>query len=78
MESCSPYLETDTLCKKECFSDVYKLSDYGYIGKGYYGSTNEKVILLSNYKFIIDIILIITFIIIFKSIKYLGYDERNI
>ena len=41
MESCSPYLETDTYCKSECFSNVYKLSDYGYVGKGYYGSTDE-------------------------------------
>lgn len=30
-------------CKNECFKKkVWKVDDYGYVGGGYYGSTNEE------------------------------------
>lgn len=44
-ESCSPYSESDQTCKLECINEkinpVYKVKEYGYVGKGFYGSTNE-------------------------------------
>jgi len=30
-------------CKKECFKrQTWRVDEYGYVGEGYYGSTNEK------------------------------------
>ena len=35
----------------QCFNkDVYKLSKYGYVGKDYYGSTNEKAMMKEIYE----------------------------
>jgi hypothetical protein len=46
LENCSPYSESDSICKRECLNPllnkVYFLNSYGYVGKGFYGSTNEK------------------------------------
>lgn len=41
-ESCQPYKDHDIPCKHECYKkEVWKVDDYGYVGEGYYGSTNE-------------------------------------
>jgi cathepsin C len=46
LESCSPYNESDQVCKAECLNPalntVYKVKEYGYVGRGYYGSTEES------------------------------------
>jgi hypothetical protein len=44
VEECQPYRDHDQTCKNSCFTNakVWRISDYGYVGKGYYGSTNEE------------------------------------
>ena len=40
--ACSPDIDSDKFCEAECFkAKVWKIRDYGYVGKGYFGSTNE-------------------------------------
>jgi C1A family cysteine protease len=44
-EACQKYNEDDAVCKKECFkSEVYKISDYGYVGD-YYGGCSEEAMM---------------------------------
>lgn len=44
-EACQKYNEDDTVCKKECFnSEVYRVSDYGYVGD-YYGGCSEEAMM---------------------------------
>ena len=51
-DSCQPYVDSNSECDPSCFktSKVYKVKEYGYVGKGYYGSTNEKEMMKEIYK----------------------------
>lgn len=49
-ESCSPLI-SDQRCEESCFQGkVWKVSDYGYVGGGFYGSTNDKAMMKEIYQ----------------------------
>lgn len=49
-ESCSPVL-SDQRCEEKCFeSKVWKVENYGYVGRGFYGSCDEESMMKEIYK----------------------------
>ena len=45
--TCNPLIETDKACDETCYtrSRLWKIKNFGYIGKDYYGSTNEEAMM---------------------------------
>ena len=49
-EACSPIALTDKECHEACFLEkLWKIKDYGYVGNGFYGGTNEETMMKEIY-----------------------------
>lgn len=51
-ENCQKSYDFTGECNYDCFKqeDVIKVKDFGYVGKGFYGGTNEREIMKEIYQ----------------------------